>query len=295
MLPASAIGVRMWIAGLIALLGCGARSGLELEHCGGGERGCANACGEGTQVCIEGMWSACDATAERTCRSACGDGTELCMLGAWGACDAPLPGDAGVLRARIRDFSDMHLDFEGPGGPDRGLVADDLGGDDKPVYLGGEGTHTTNGRELFDQWYRDVRTVNVPIDVELDIEVRRGVSSFEDLEFFPIDGEGFGNEGRPHNFHFTLEASTTFVYEGGETFRFYGEDDLWVFINRRLAMDVGGTHPQEEAEIALDDLADHLGIEVGERYPLHVFFAERHTDGSAFSIDTTIVGEFLCE
>ena len=200
-----------------------------------------------------------------------------------------------MLRTRVRDFSDTHLDFEGPGGPDRGLVDDRLGADDRPVYLGGDGTRTTNGRMLFDQWYRDVPGVNVPIDLELEIDARRGISRFEDLEFFPIDDQGFGNEGRDHNFHFTLETSTTFVYEGGETFRFYGEDDLWVFINRRLAMDVGGTHPQEEAEIALDELADRLGISVGERYPLHVFFAERHTDGSAFSIETTLVGDFLCD
>lgn len=283
-----------WCLALV-LLGCGARSGLELERCDEGERPCTNACGEGTQVCIESTWSMCDATSERTCRSACGEGIQLCMLDLWGACDAPEPGEGGVLRTRVRDFSDTHLDFEGPGGPDRGLVADELGPDEKPIYLGGVGTRTTHGRELFDQWYRDVRGANVGIDVELPIDVRRGVSSFEDLEFFPIDDAGFGNEGRAHNFHFTLEASTSFVYEGGETFRFYGEDDLWVFINRRLAMDVGGTHPQEEAAIALDDLAEELRIEVGERYPLHIFFAERHTDGSAFSIETTIVGEFLCE
>lgn len=289
--------MRVWIAMLSigCSIACGARSGLELERCEGGERPCSNACGEGTQVCLDGLWSACDAVATRSCVSACGEGTELCMGGVWGACDAPQPSDVGTLEVRLRDFSDAHLDFEGPGGPDRGLVDMVLGDDDKPVYRGGDGTHTTNGRMLFDQWYRDVRGVNIAIDAGLDFEVRHGVTTFEDLEFFPLDGAGFGNEGRAHNFHFTLEASTRFVYEGGETFRFYGEDDLWVFINRRLAMDVGGTHPQEEAIIALDELAMQLAIVPGGRYPLHVFFAERHTDGSAFSIETTIRPEFLCE
>lgn len=247
------------------------------------------------QVCVEGIWSVCDAVAERSCVSACADGTQLCALGRWGTCDAPQPGDEGILSARVRDFSDAHLDFEGPGGPDRGLVDDVLGPDGKPVYLGGDGTRTTHGGELFDQWYRDVPGVNSAIEIELPVRVQRGIARFEDLEFFPIDDEGFGNEGREHNFHFTLEASTQFVYEGGETFRFFGEDDLWIFINERLAMDVGGTHPQEEAVIALDELAVQLRIEIGERYPLHVFFAERHTDGSAFSFETTIRADWFCE
>lgn len=280
---------------LVLLAGCGARSALEVERCDSGSRSCSTVCGEGTQECIEGLWSVCDATAERACLSACGEGVETCALGVWGPCSAPEVGTMGQLNIRVRDFSDSHLDFEGPGGADRGLVATMLGSDDKPVYLGGDGTRTTNGRMLFDQWYRDVRGINVPIDLALPVTVRRGVSSFEDLAFFPIDDQGWGNEGRDHNFHFTLEASTRFVYEGGETFRFYGEDDLWVFINRRLAMDVGGTHPQEEAFIELDVLAEQLEIEVGQPYPLHVFFAERHTDGSAFSFQTTIAAEILCE
>ena len=37
---------------------------------------------------------------------------------------------------------------------------------------------------------------------------------FESSSYFPIDGEGFGNEGRSHNFHFCSEVHTAFAYHG---------------------------------------------------------------------------------
>lgn len=63
--------------------------------------------------------------------------------------------------------------------------------------------------------------MNVVIPVTLKPTVdASGLATYEDLEFFPIDGQGFGNEGLSNNFHFTFELHMTFVYEGGEVFSF---------------------------------------------------------------------------
>jgi fibro-slime domain-containing protein len=40
--------------------------------------------------------------------------------------------------------------------------------------------------------------------------------------------------------------------------------------------------------VALDDVAEEIGIEIGGTYPMDIFHAERHTDQSNFRIDTTI-------
>ena len=106
--------------------------------------------------------------------------------------------------------------------------------------------------------------------------------------FFPIDDQLFGNEGYPHNYHFTLELHVDFRYSGGEVFTFRGDDDVFVFINERIAIDLGGVHSAETGTVDLDASAADLGITPGEVYPLALFFAERHTDESNFHVDTTI-------
>lgn len=174
----------------------------------------------------------------------------------------------------MRDFTDAHPDFEGALGDDRGLVSDDLGSDGKPVYAGGAGATTTHGSEHFDQWFRDVAGVNESVSFAIRLTNMGGnVFSYDNQEFFPIDGQLSGNQGREHNYHFTYELHTRFTYKGGEVFQFTGDDDLFVFINKRLAMDLGGVHAPESAEADLDDMADELGITPGNTYDLDFFFA----------------------
>jgi fibro-slime domain-containing protein len=111
-----------------------------------------------------------------------------------------------------------------------------------------------------------------------------GTYRYNNNEYFPIDNQLFGNEGNPHNYHFTTEIHTTFTYRGGETFSFTGDDDLFVFINGKLAIDLGGVHGAQTGHVALST----LGLTVGQSYPLDIFQAERQCCGSNFSITTTL-------
>ena len=93
-----------------------------------------------------------------------------------------------------------------------------------------------------------------------------------------------GSDSKNHNFGFTMKVQATFEYLEGQKFDFLGDDDVWVFINNRLVVDIGGQHAQVRGSVDLDT----LGLTVGETYPFHIFYAERHTSLSNFRMHTSI-------
>ena len=219
--------------------------------------------------------------------------------GSAGSADSPDTASSGkscgtTILAVIRDFKADNLNFEGPViGDDRGLVEPVLGADRKPVFAAKGPTSTVQDPTQFDSWYRNVDGLNLPFKFEMWFGPNGDVKSFQSTAFFPLDGAGFGNDGNdddgmPHNFHFTTEIHTQFKYGGGETFNFVGDDDVWVFINNKLAIDLGGVHPAETAFIDIDKNAKELGLEVGKVYPFDMFQNERHTTESNFRADTTL-------
>jgi fibro-slime domain-containing protein len=255
-------------------------------------RSCSDDCGTGEQICDKGQWSSCAVpVATRSCSSVCGLGQQSCAKGQWSACTAPQP-LSPKLQAVVRDFKDTFPDIEqGNNVDDRGVVATMLGPDDKPVFLGTGPSNTIKGPDTFNKWYRDEPGINLRTTISLPLTTsssHKGVYTYRNNDFFPIDGQLFGNEGRSHNYHFTLEIATRFRYSGGEMFTFSGDDDVWVFINRQLVIDLGGIHEPESATVDLDANAAKLGLIKGQDYPMHIFFAERHVTMSNFIIETSI-------
>lgn len=207
-------------------------------------------------------------------------------------------GDQSLI-AIVRDFrgydvSDVelrHPDFEGEFTGFPGIVQAQLGADGTPTYAAAAATPATTGPAEFAQWYRDVDGVNQRFEVPLPLvedATRPGMFVYDNQEFFPIDGMGFDDGFAEHNFHFTTELHFDFTYLGGEAFLFRGDDDVWVYINGHLVIDLGGVHPAEEGTVTLDEKRAELGITPGNKYRMDIFQAERHTDYSTFRIETSL-------
>ena len=198
--------------------------------------------------------------------------------------------DQFSLKATLRDFKDSHPDMERyASGVVKGLVLPELGADRLPVLNINHPKLSTaiSSEQAFNQWYRDVPGVNEKTEFEIPFTRKPNdpnVFYFEDLDFFPLDGKLFGNQNRKHNYHFTLELHTTFFYRGGERFEFTGDDDVWMYIDGKLAVDIGGTHSSKSDFVELDT----LGLEKGKRYRFDFFFAERKTTASRFKIETSL-------
>ena len=92
------------------------------------------------------------------------------------------------------------------------------------------------------------------------------------------------------NQHFCFESHANFKHKPGLRFSFRGDDDIWVFIGGKLAVDLGGTHLAAPAYVNLDNITDKNGLPlvVGEEYPIDIFFCDRRTTMSNVRIKTNM-------
>jgi fibro-slime domain-containing protein len=126
----------------------------------------------------------------------------------------------------------------------------------------------------------------------------------------PAAGEALGVFVKPvtgvmRNFYFTSEVRYLFRFVGGETLSFFGDDDVWVFINGKLVLDLGAPHERMRGQVTLDTtgntaawalsvqsvstgmdlpipgakgsgMVTGLGLQKDNTYEIAIFHADRH-------------------
>ena len=217
--------------------------------------------------------------------------------------DPTMGGPTGIVdqsqgSAYTKNQDNLDTDIVGP-------LLSPLGIDGKPIYFGDPvvGTITTwgsvhplcEGQPCFNYWYRDDPRFNQAIDFELQLvedpnEPGKWVFDNNGQMWFPIDNQLSGNddpEYPEHNYGFTFEIRLDFRYIQGQVFTFVGDDDVFVYINSFLVINLGGIHDELVGSVELDG----LGLTPDSDYSLYFFFAERNPTFSHFRIETTIAPE----
>jgi fibro-slime domain-containing protein len=281
-----------------------------LPDCTGGA--CTSTCGDGLVIA-----EACDDG-----NVADGDGcSATCTVEATHTCKtmaAELPAQLAIP-VTYRDFiglvaggSTKHPDFQAfsGGDPTLGMVEDELDAGGLPVYTGvcekGSanagmvaicpfGAQTTS-KVAFDQWYRDTTDVNLSFPGVVMLTRMGATQSYVfdgGQTFTPLTGRGWDSQGKEgvtagKNFGFTTVLRYFFLYQGDETLAFSGDDDVWVFINNKLAVDIGGLHPKRDRSVTLGvQVSAQLGLTAGNVYEMALFHAERSPAESNFKLTLT--------
>ncbi|MGB7568055.1 MAG: fibro-slime domain-containing protein, partial [Chitinivibrionales bacterium] len=222
-----------------------------------------------------------------------------------------------LLGATLRDIDGTkHPDFnvggtkpacDGPnhdyGAATLGIVMPTLGPDGKPVLSPNSPCPVDSFNwfktDTLDKIYTNAKCYNLLLTKNAD-----GLYQFDTAFFYPLDSfkfldpndqipnpdytPGTDANGFPHNYSFTMQLSAQFEYKKGQTFDFRGDDDVWVFINKRLAVDIGGIHNGVEGSVKLDSIAPLWGLTLGTTYEFDLFFCERNCCGSSFRMVTSL-------
>lgn len=97
------------------------------------------------------------------------------------------------------------------------------------------------------------------------------------------------DDGQAHNWFFGMNFSLSFTltedYLGPLEYLFFGDDDLWVFLDNQLICDIGGVHSSVGEYV---NLRDYLPNGSSGQHTLSFFYTERGASGSTCWMSFTL-------
>lgn len=113
---------------------------------------------------------------------------------------------------------------------------------------------------------------------------RGGYSGFDGKKLYPTS-----DDGQDHNNMFGMQYSIEFEltedYVGPLEYYFFGDDDMWVFLDGRLVCDIGGVHSSVGAYV---NLWDYIAKGDAGKHTLKFYYTERGLSGSTCYMQFTL-------
>ena len=191
-------------------------------------------------------------------------------------------------------------------GIEQGLVEFELGKDYLPVATGGRLTPNRGvSGDNFARWFKAVegKSINYAGLLKMNYKNNGAEFSFYQEDFYPLDRAEFSNgdaansDGHNHLFTMNFAVPFTALLSGEENFTITADDDTFVFVGNKLAIDMGGVHDattgyfviKDSGEIYTsvegEDLAySGINVEEGAGSIVRIFHADRDSSESVFKV-----------